>query len=442
MARKDGGKSREVARGGKNTPRSSTGVEEMEAVPLDGKAAEVTPVGRKPKRSTHRQRHARPVISKSRPHEAEAQDETQAERDVPNAQLRQELIRELDELIKRLRTVAPGFNPPPFSPKALLNLVQQSLTKLPPELGLGILTKLRGSIGEDIFDVDTWRGIWTMLNYAGEYQVDVLKRRMTGEYETDAWGLDREFLDTVRPFFDFMYKRYWRVQMSGLENIPAEGRAMLVANHSGQLPWDGAMLATGVLQEHSSQRLVRTLYATWFPTLPFISDLFVKCGQVLATEENGIRLLEQDELVAVFPEGYKGAGKLYKERYRLARFGRGGFVKMALKTRAPIIPVAVVGAEETYISLAKSDVMARLTGFPYFPISPTFPWLGLAGFIPLPTKWYIDIGEPIPTEGYKPESENNLLLVSQLTDHIRNLVQQMIYTRLAKRRSVFLGQKD
>jgi 1-acyl-sn-glycerol-3-phosphate acyltransferase len=281
-----------------------------------------------------------------------------------------------------------------------------------------------------------------MLNYAGEYQVDILKRRMTGEYETDAWGLDREFLDTIRPFFDFMYKRYWRVQMSGLENIPAEGRAMLVVNHSGQLPWDGAMVATGVLQEHPSQRLVRTLYATWFPTLPFISDIFVKCGQVLATEVNGIRLLEQDELVAVFPEGYKGVGKLYKERYRLARFGRGGFVKMALKTRAPIIPVAVVGAEETYISLAKSDVMAKLTGFPYFPISPTFPWLGLAGFIPLPTKWYIDIGEPVPTEGYKPGSENNLVLVSQLTDQIRNLVQQMIYARLAKRRSVFLGQKD
>jgi 1-acyl-sn-glycerol-3-phosphate acyltransferase len=356
---------------------------------------------------------------------------------VPDLQLREELMRELDNLIRRLRTAAPGYNPPPFAPKTLLHKVQQTLDKLPPELGLGILTKLRGSIGQDIFDVDTWKGVWAMLNYAGEYEADALKRRMTGEYETDAWGLDREILDTVRPFFDFMYKRYWRVQTNGLDNIPPEGRAMLVVNHSEQLPWDGAMLATGVLLEHPAQRLVRTLYASWFPTLPFISDLFVKCGQVLATEENGTGLLEQDELVAVFPEGYKGVGKLYRERYRLARFGRGGFVKMALKTHAPIIPVSIVGAEETYISLAKSDLMARLTGFPYFPISPTFPWLGLAGFIPLPTKCYIDISEPVSTVGYQPASENNLVLVSQLTDRIRDTVQQMIYGRLAQRGSVF-----
>jgi 1-acyl-sn-glycerol-3-phosphate acyltransferase len=160
---------------------------------------------------------------------------------------------------------------------------------------------------------------------------------------------------------------------------------------------------------------------------------------VLATDDNGVRLLEQDELVAVYPEGYKGVGKLFKDRYHLARFGRGGFVRMALRTRAPIIPVAVVGAEETYISLAKSNIMAKLTGFPYFPISPTWPWTGLLGFVPLPTKWFIDFGEPIPTDKYKPNSENNLMLVSQLTDQVRNVVQEMIYDRLSKRRSVFFG---
>jgi 1-acyl-sn-glycerol-3-phosphate acyltransferase len=251
--------------------------------------------------------------------------------------------------------------------------------------------------------------------------------------------MDREVMDAVRPFFEFMYQTYWRIEMSGLENVPQAGRALLVANHSGQLPWDGAMLATGMMLEHPTQRLVRTLYATWFPTLPVISDIFVKCGQVLATEDNGIRLLEQDELAAVYPEGYKGVGKLFKDRYRLARFGRGGFVRMALKTHAPLIPVAVVGAEETYISLGKSNFMAKLTGFPYFPISPTWPWMGLLGFIPLPTKWYIDVGEPIPTEQYGPKAANNLMLVSQLTDQVRNVVQEMIYARLAKRRSVFWG---
>jgi 1-acyl-sn-glycerol-3-phosphate acyltransferase len=287
--------------------------------------------------------------------------------------------------------------------------------------------------------VDTWKGIWYVLNSTLQYQGDILKRRVTGEYETDEWGLDREFLEAARPFFDFMYKQYWRVTLTGVENIPAEGRALLVSNHSGQLPWDGAMLATGVNSEHPNQRMVRALYGTWFPTLPFVSDFFVKTGQVLATDDNGVRLLEQDQLVAVFPEGYKGAGKLFKERYRLARFGRGGFVKMALRSHAPLLPVSVVGAEETYISLAKSDLMAKLTGFPYFPISPTWPWLGLAGFIPLPTKWFIDIGEPISTAEYDAGDNNNLMLVSQLTDRVRNVVQDMIYTRLSKRRSVFFG---
>jgi 1-acyl-sn-glycerol-3-phosphate acyltransferase len=199
------------------------------------------------------------------------------------------------------------------------------------------------------------------------------------------------------------------------------------------------MVGTAVYNEHPSQRIVRTLYATWFPTLPFLSAMFTKLGQVLATEENGIRLLEKDELVAVLPEGYKGVGKLYKDRYRLARFGRGGFVRMALKTGAPMIPVSVVGAEETYISLAKSDFIARMIGFPYFPISPTFPWFGLLGFVPLPTKWYIDFGEPIPTDSYGPGAANNLMLVSQLTDQSRNVVQNMIYERLSARESVFFG---
>lgn len=353
--------------------------------------------------------------------------------------LRQKLVDELDHLIERVKAATPEYTPPPFSPENLIGLLRRNLERFSPEMGLGILEKLRSGLGSDLLDLDTWKGIWYMINYSLEYQTDVLKRRLTGEYETDEWGYDPEVMDAVRPFFDFMYKTYWRVETSGLDMIPEEGRTLLVCNHSGQLPWDGAMVGTAVLNDHPAQRLVRTLYATWFPTLPFISALFTKLGQALATEENGIRLLEQDQLVAVFPEGYKGVGKLFKERYRLARFGRGGFVRMALKTQAPIIPVAVVGAEETYISLAKSPAMARLIGFPYFPISPTFPWLGLLGFVPLPTKWYIDFGEPIPVDSYGPGAANNVMLVSQLTDQVRNVVQEMIYARLAQRKSVFLG---
>jgi len=359
--------------------------------------------------------------------------------DVPDEQMRRRLIEELDRLVERLQAAQPGYTPPPFSPYRMVDLVEKNLAHLSPEMGSAIVQRLRSTISQDLLDVDTWKGIWYMLNYSLEYQTDILKRRLTGEYETDEWGFDPEILQLVSPFVNFMYKVYWRVEVTGVENIPEAGRALLVSNHSGQLPWDGVMVGAAVYNEHPAQRLVRTLYASWFPTLPFFSALFTKLGQVLANEENGVRLLERDNLVAVYPEGYKGVGKLYKDRYRLARFGRGGFVRMALKTGAPMIPVSVVGAEETYISLAKVDFMAGAIGFPYFPISPTFPWLGLFGFIPLPTKWYIDFGEPIPVDPYGAGAANNLMLVSQLTDQTRNVVQNMIYTRLAQRKSVFLG---
>ncbi|MGD2157278.1 MAG: lysophospholipid acyltransferase family protein [Anaerolineales bacterium] len=363
----------------------------------------------------------------------------QSKAQIPDENARAELAAELEELIERVKEARPDYTPPAFSAQRLIALIQENLEKFPPDFQLGVLERLRNAINEDWFDVDTWKGVWYMINYTMEYQADLLKRRFTGDYETDEWGMDWEFIDTVQPFFEFMYKTYWRVEITGIENIPDDGRALLVVNHSGQLPWDGSMVVTAVRLEHPAQRMVRTLYANWFPTLPVFSALFEKGGQVLATVDNGVRLLEQDELVAVYPEGYKGVGKLFKERYRLARFGRGGFIKMALKTQSPIIPVSVVGAEETYISLAKSPLLAKLTGFPYFPISPTWPWFGLLGFVPLPTKWYIDFGELIPTEGYAPSSEDNLVLVSELTDQVRNIIQEMIYKRLAKRRSVFFG---
>jgi 1-acyl-sn-glycerol-3-phosphate acyltransferase len=362
-----------------------------------------------------------------------------AEAPTSDGDLQKRLIAEVDRLIERVEKLTPGFKAPPFSLQGLVDLINKNLAAISPDLSLDLLKKIRTALGEDVLNIETLKGLWTMLNSTLQYQGDVLKRRTTGEYEVDEWGFDQEYFDAVVPFFDFMYKFYWRVEATGVENIPTGGRAMLVSNHSGQLPWDGAMVALAVYRQHPSQRLARTLYASWFPTIPFFSQMFVKCGQTLATEDNGIRLLEQDELIAVYPEGYKGVGKLYKERYRLARFGRGGFIRMALKTGAPIIPVAVVGAEETYISLAKSPTMARLTGFPYFPLSPTWPWLGLLGFVPIPTKWTIQFGEPIAMDGYGPDAAKNLVLVSQLTDQVRNIVQQMIYTRLSQRHSVLMG---
>jgi len=351
--------------------------------------------------------------------------------------MREQLMAELDELIARVKALDPDYRPPPFSAQGLVELVDISSSKLPARIRLGIYERLRSTINEDLLDAETWKGMWYMVNYTLEYQGDVLKRRLKGDYETDEWGLDWEFVEAMRPFLDFMYKMYWRVETSGIEHIPDYERALLVCNHSGQLPWDAAMVMTAILNEHPAQRLVRNLYANWFPTLPFLSAALVKMGQALASIENGTRLLEQDELVGVFPEGYNGVGKLFKNRYRLAGFGRGGFAKMAIRTGAPLIPVSVVGAEETYVSVANSSTLARLTGFPYFPISLRFPWFGLLGIVPYPTKWYIDFGEPIPVDEYDPEEADNLVLVSQLTDRMRNVVQDMVNDRLSIRRSVF-----
>lgn len=355
-------------------------------------------------------------------------------------QLAKELAHEFQLLVKRLMRLSPAYKTKLAVPEGLQDSIGGNVDSIVAGAGgEAILKRLQKVLPGEMIDLDTLRGMWTMLKFTGEYQADILKRRMTGDYETDEWGMDQEFTDAVIPFFDFMYHKYWRVELSGLENIPDAGRTMLVSNHSGQLPFDGAMLLLGIMQQHSTARYTRALYASWFPTLPFLSDLLVKFGQVMANDENAQRLLEQDHLVAVFPEGYKGVGKLYKDRYHLARFGRGGFVRVCLKTGAPMIPVSVVGAEETYISLHKSETLAKLIGFPYFPISPTFPWLGLFGLVPLPTKWYIDIGEPIPTDQYPEGSENNLMLISQLTDQVRDTVQNMINARLRLRKSVFTG---
>lgn len=355
-------------------------------------------------------------------------------------QLGEELIHEFEMLLKRLMKLSPAYRTDQVIPTEVQEAIGDNVEAvLESAGGASILKRVQKLLPGEMLDTDTLKGMWTMLKFTAQYQADVAKRRLTGDYDTDEWGMDQEFVDAVLPFFNFMYNKYWRVSMQGLENIPQDGRTLLVSNHSGQLPFDGAMIGTGILQNHPSARFMRALYANWFPTLPFVSDILTKAGQVMANDENAQRLLEQDHLVAVFPEGYKGVGKLYKDRYHLARFGRGGFVRVALKTKAPLIPVAVVGAEETYISLHKSQTLAKLVGFPYFPISPTFPWLGPLGFIPLPTKWYIEIGEAILTDQYPEGSENNLMLVSQLTDQVRETVQNMINDRLRIRKSIFMG---
>ncbi|MFI6939074.1 lysophospholipid acyltransferase family protein [Streptomyces sp. NPDC050418] len=265
-----------------------------------------------------------------------------------------------------------------------------------------------------------------------------LRRRITGEYEVDEFGYDEELTDQVlmsllRP----VYEKYFRVEVKGIENIPADGGALIVANHSGTLPLDGLMLQVAVHDNHPDQRHLRLLAADLVFMLPVVNELARKAGHTLACAEDAQRLLEAGELVGVMPEGFKGIGKPFSERYKLQRFGRGGFVSTALRAGTPIVPCSIVGAEEIYPMIGNAKTLARVLGFPYFPITPTFPWLGPLGAVPLPTKWTIQFGEPIPTDGYPPEAAEDPMLMFNLTDQVREQIQHTLYKLLVQRRSVF-----
>jgi 1-acyl-sn-glycerol-3-phosphate acyltransferase len=279
-----------------------------------------------------------------------------------------------------------------------------------------------------------------LTSFPGEVReaLDRALQRTAGEYEEDAWGFDEEFATALRPALDFLYDRWWRVETTGVTNVPAVGRAMLVANHAGILPWDGTMMSLAIQREHPHPRYPRFLVLDWAFTLPFVSVAMRKVGGVVASPYNASRLLADDELVAVFPEGAKGAGKDFSERYRLQRFGRGGFVEIALRAGAPIIPVAVVGSEEIYPKVGESKLMARATGAPYFPITPTFPLLGPLGAVPLPSKWRIEFGEPIRTDGYGEDAADDRALVFELSERVRDEIQRMVYENLVRRGSAFV----
>jgi 1-acyl-sn-glycerol-3-phosphate acyltransferase len=263
-------------------------------------------------------------------------------------------------------------------------------------------------------------------------------RRLEGDHEDDEWGFDEDFADLVEPFFGFLYDRWWRVRVEGAHRVPAHGRALLASNHAGILPWDATMISVALLREHPLPRHPRFLVLNWAFDLPWISAFIRRVGGVVASPYNALRLLEQDQLVAVFPEGVKGTGKPFGERYRLQRFGRGGFVEIALRASAPIVPVAVVGSEEIYPKLADVPALARVIGAPFFPVTPTFPWLGPLGVVPLPSKWRIEFCDPIDTAHYGPDAANDRGLVLELTEQVRDTVQQAVYANLVRRGSSFV----
>jgi 1-acyl-sn-glycerol-3-phosphate acyltransferase len=257
--------------------------------------------------------------------------------------------------------------------------------------------------------------------------------------EVDDFGFDPVYEKKAQPLFDFLYEKYFRVTVEGMDHVPAEGRCLLVANHSGTLPYDGVMIKVAVKREHAARRDVRWLAEDFLFHMPFLGSISNRIGAVRACQENAERLLRKEALVAVFPEGVKGIGKLFKERYRLQRFGRGGFVKLCLRTGTPIVPVAVIGAEEASPMLGRIEYLSKAIGVPYIPITPTFPWLGPLGLVPAPTKWRIVFGERIDFDGYGPEAADDEILVGRLAERVRATIQGMLDQGVTERRSIFFG---
>jgi 1-acyl-sn-glycerol-3-phosphate acyltransferase len=253
-------------------------------------------------------------------------------------------------------------------------------------------------------------------------------------------GHDPRFLEQLAPLLDFLYSKYFRVRLLGIENVPAQGPALLVANHSGGVPYDGALLIHGIFRDHPSHRRLRPLVANFAFRSPWMSQVMARIGGVRASAGVARDLLAAGELVCVFPEGLRGVGKLYRERYRLERFGRGGFARLAREAGVPIIPVGIVGAEEIHPVLAKITTLAQPLGLPYIPITPTFPLLGPLGLLPVPTKWTIQIGEPIDcppaTDG---TDSNGPQIINETAEIVRGRIDALITDILAHRRSILFG---
>jgi len=264
-----------------------------------------------------------------------------------------------------------------------------------------------------------------------------LRRRLSGRYEVDEFGFDRELTERVfQPALSRLFHDWFRAEVTGGEHLPARGPALIVGNHSGTLALDALMLCVAVHENTEPGRHLRLLGADLVFRVPFVSELARKSGGTVACNPDAERLMAGGELVGVFPEGFKGVGKHFSQRYKLQRFGRGGFVSAALRTGTPIIPAAIVGAEETYPMLADIKPLARLLGAPYFPVTPTFPALGPLGLIPLPSKWLIEFGEPIPTTDLV-DSADDPLVVFNLADQVRETIQQTLHRLLERRPDPF-----
>ena len=252
------------------------------------------------------------------------------------------------------------------------------------------------------------------------------------EFGFDPYGLSPEWIRKLSLPAVLLYEKYFRCRTDGIEHVPA-GRVLVVANHAGQLPFDGMMLATALLLEAEPPRIARGMGEYWIPSIPGFSVLAARGGALVGTPENCAMLLRHEECVAVFPEGVRGMNKLYRDRYKLQRFGLG-FMRLALETDTPIGPVGIVGSEEQQPGLANWSGLGRLLGMPSFPITPTFPWLGPLGLLPLPVRYHLYFGEPMRFEGNADEED---AAIEKRVEEVRAAIESLLERGLRERAGVF-----
>lgn len=338
----------------------------------------------------------------------------------PDAETVEERIRELEA---RLDGMITNVAPPPAAPRPASEANVLG-TGGPPEEELTEASAVEAA--RELLQSDYYRRKWGRASLRAHVE------------EVDDFGLAPDFEQRLRPLLKFLFRHYFRVETKGIDNIPSEGRAVVVANHSGTLPLDGVILRQALREHHPAARDLRWLAEDFVFYLPFIGVALNRIGAVRACQENAQRLLAKDHLIAVFPEGTKGIKKLYRQRYQLQRFGRGGYIRLCLRTQSPLIPCAIVGGEETNPMLYRLDNISRLFGLQYLPVTPTFPWLGPLGLVPAPTKWRISFGEPIALDGYGPEAADDHVLIGRLSERVRASISSMLEGSLRSRRSVWL----
>jgi 1-acyl-sn-glycerol-3-phosphate acyltransferase len=289
----------------------------------------------------------------------------------------------------------------------------------------------------------TWKDIQTLRS---QDPVESFARRNPSFYsryvgQEDEFGFSLETYAKWEPMFCFLYEEYFKVKIQGIENIPGNGRGLLIGNHSGLLPLDGAMLTMGMCHLHSEPRRVRYLITDWFFSLPGLSTWMRETGQVRGTLENAKKLLDKGELVGIYPEGIRGVGKVFRERYRLIDF-HPGFVQLAIATQTPIVPIATIGGDEIYPNFVNLKQMAQAFGMPFWPTGLGFPWLPFpVNFIPLPIKWFVEVGKPIDL-GYPADKATDKKLVLSLAREIQYDIQSTLNRLLRQRKSLFTDDSD